>query len=101
MRKILEPGIRDARDIPRDLFEHIQPGQVGVWERSFCEPTEDGAGERTSGEDKVGHVACGLTVSEKDDAFLSEEGVEEEDDGVGVRAGGMELWMKGGCEGGR
>jgi len=72
MRKILEPGIRYARDIPWDLFEHIQPGQVGVWERSFCESSENGGGERTSGEDKVGHVACGLTVSEKDDTFLSQ-----------------------------
>ena len=67
------------------LIEHVEPCQVGVWERASGEAGEDAASsapERTRGKHKVGHLTCRSAMTEKDDSALGEESVEEEDDRI-------------------
>ena len=59
------------------------------------EAAKDASGrERTGGQDGFGNFARGTIVPEKDDPFLREHGVGQDNDGVGMGPAGREMGMQ-------
>lgn len=91
------------RDELRNLhqLQVVQVRQVGIRERPLLEALQDATtptSESASRENEVGNLTCRLTMTEEDDSFAGDEGVEEEDNRVGVRTVGVEVRVEGtGC----
>ena len=101
-----EGGVCDAGDKAGDVEEVFDFGEVGVGEGVAGEAAQDAPRcEGAGGEDGFGDFARGAVVAEEDDAFLGEQGVDEDDDRVGVGAAGGEVrvqheGLRGGSVGG-
>lgn len=83
---ICKSGIRDPSYEARDLEKVIYFGKVGVGKSMAGEAAEYSSGcEGTCCKDGLSHFAGRAVMSEEDYAFLSEHGINEDDDGVRIR----------------
>lgn len=100
---ICKSGIRDSRYEARDLEKVIYFGKIGVGKSMAGEAAEYPSGcEGTCCKDSLGHFAGWAVMSEEDDAFLSEHGINEDDDGVRIRSTCSEVgvdheWLRRSC----
>ena len=94
-RVICEGWIGDPSDEAGNVEKVVDFCEIGVGESVSCEATEDGSGCKSAGgEDGFGDITAGAVVSKEDDAFLSDEGVEEDNDGMRVGTGCSEVRVK-------
>lgn len=91
-RVVGEGGVGDAGNEAGDVEEVVDLGEVGVREGVAGEASEDASGSESAGcEDGFGDFTRGPVMAKEDDALLSEHGVDEDDDGMGVGATGGEV----------
>lgn len=92
---ICEGWIGDPGDEAGNIEKVINFGEIGVGESVSCKATEDRSGCKSAGgEDGFGHFTAGAVVSKEDDAFLGDEGIEEDNDGMRVGTGCSEVRVK-------
>ncbi len=78
-----ERGVGHTRNEPGDVQQVVDFGKVGIGEGVAGEATEDASRcERAGCKDAFGDFPRGTIVAKEDDAFLGEDGVHEDDDGV-------------------
>ncbi|OSS43547.1 hypothetical protein B5807_11794 [Epicoccum nigrum] len=90
-----ECGVGDAGNEAGYFEEVVDLGQIGVWEGVAYEAAQDAAGcQRTSCQDCFSDLAGWSVVTDEDDALLSEQGVDKDDDWVGIGATCGEMRME-------
>jgi len=89
---VCEGWICNPSDEARNIEKVVDFCEIGIGESVSCEATEDGSGCKSAGgEDGFGDFTAGAVVSEEDDAFLGDEGVEEDNNGMRVGTGCSEV----------
>lgn len=100
---ISKSGICDPRYETRDLEKVIYFGKVGVGKSMASEAAEYPSRRKGTGcKDSLGHFAGWAVVPKENDAFLSEYGIDEDDDGVCIRPTCSEVgvdreWLRRSC----
>ena len=88
-------GVGDAGYEAGNVEEIVDFGEVGVGEGMASEAAEDcSGGERAGSEDSFSDFATRAVVSEENDPFLSDQCVDENDDGMSVGAGCCEMCVE-------
>lgn len=92
---VCEGWIGDTSDEAGNIEKVVYLCEIGVGKSVSCEATEDGPGcKGAGGEDRFGDFTAGAVVSKEDDAFLGDEGVEENNYGMRVGTGCGEVRVK-------
>ena len=92
---VSEGGVGDAGDEARDVEEVVDFCEVSVRESMSCEAAEDGSGGKSTGsEDCFSNLATGSIMPKEDYTFLSDESVDENNNGVGIDTGCCEVRME-------